>query len=210
MKKIISLLFLTFCLSIFAQEAPVIKGKITDTKTGETMVAVNIIADNRGGTISDSNGEYSLAVSPGEHVISYYFIGYENRSETITVVAGEIIDLDIAMKLSSQMLDEVVVTAGRYEQKLSEVTVSMEVLKRQQISNRNITSLDMILDKTSGIAILDGQPSIRGGGGYSYGAGSRVLMLVDDMPMISGDAGDIKWNYLPVENINQVEVIKGA
>jgi iron complex outermembrane receptor protein len=35
-------------------------------------------------------------------------------------------------------------------------------------------------------------------------------MLVDDMPMISGDAGDIKWSFMPTENINQVEVIKGA
>ena len=108
------------------------------------------------------------------------------------------------------MLDEVVVSAGKYEQKLSDVTVSMEVINPHQLSSQNITSLDMILEKTSGISILDGQPSIRGGSGFSYGAGSRVLMLVDDLPMISGDAGDIKWNYLPVENVNQVEVIKGA
>ncbi len=110
----------------------------------------------------------------------------------------------------TKVLDEVVVSAGRFEQKLSDITVSMEVVKARQLSNQNITSLDQILEKTSGINILDGQPSIRGGSGYSYGAGSRVLMLVDDMPMISGDAGDIKWNYLPVENINQVEVVKGA
>ena len=68
----------------------------------------------------------------------------------------------------------------------------------------------MILEKTSGISILDGQPSIRGGSGFSYGVGSRVLMLVDDLPMISADAGDIKWNYMPVENLNQIEVIKGC
>jgi iron complex outermembrane receptor protein len=35
-------------------------------------------------------------------------------------------------------------------------------------------------------------------------------MLVDDLPMLSADAGDVKWSYLPVENLNQVEVIKGA
>jgi iron complex outermembrane receptor protein len=104
----------------------------------------------------------------------------------------------------------VVVSAGKYEQKLSDVTVSMEVLKPHQLSNQNSTSLDMILEKTPGISILDGQPSIRGGSGYSYGVGSRVLMLVDDLPMMAWDAGDIRWNYLPVENINQVEVIKGA
>jgi iron complex outermembrane receptor protein len=58
--------------------------------------------------------------------------------------------------------------------------------------------------------VNDGQASIRGGSGFSYGAGSRVLMLVDEMPMISADASDIKWNYLPIENLEQVEVVKGA
>ena len=37
---------------------------------------------------------------------------------------------------------------------------------------------------------MDGQVSIRGGGGFSYGAGSRVLLLWNGVPMISGDAGD--------------------
>ncbi|MFM7812910.1 MAG: TonB-dependent receptor plug domain-containing protein, partial [Flavobacteriales bacterium] len=43
-----------------------------------------------------------------------------------------------------------------------------------------------------------------------FGAGSRVQILVDDMPTLSGDAGRPNWDYLPVENISQVEVIKGA
>ena len=58
--------------------------------------------------------------------------------------------------------------------------------------------------------ILDGQPGIRGGAGYSYGAGSRVLVLLDDLPILTGDAGDVKWDYLPVENVGQIEIIKGA
>ena len=39
---------------------------------------------------------------------------------------------------------------------------------------------------------------------------SRVLVLVDDMPLISGDAGQVQWKLIATENINQVEVIKGA
>ena len=57
---------------------------------------------------------------------------------------------------------------------------------------------------------MDGQASIRGGSGFSYGAGSRVLALIDGLPMISPDAGNIKWQFLPLENISQVEIIKGA
>jgi len=210
MRGIATMLFLSLFAVGNAQEKAIIRGKVTDNKTGQPMIAVNISENGISGTISDSTGIFELYVSPGQHNISFYYVGYETLAKSLTVREGEIKELDVRLVEITRVLDEVVVSAGRYEQKLSDVTVSMEVVKARQISNQNVTSLDMILEKTSGINILDGQPSIRGGSGYSYGAGSRVLMLVDDMPMIAGDAGDIKWNYLPVENINQVEVVKGA
>jgi iron complex outermembrane receptor protein len=61
-----------------------------------------------------------------------------------------------------------------------------------------------------GVNVIDGQANIRGGSGFSYGAGSRVLVMVDEMPMLTADAGDVKWSFLPVENCEQIEVIKGA
>ena len=86
----------------------------------------------------------------------------------------------------------------------------MAVLKPREIELQNTVSLDEILDKTSGFDILDGQPSIRGGSGFSYGAGSRVLVMLNGLPLIAGDAGDVKWDYLPLETLSQVEIIKGA
>jgi iron complex outermembrane receptor protein len=114
------------------------------------------------------------------------------------------------MECANKILDEVVISAGRYEQKLSDVTVSMEIIKPSLVENKSTVSLDQIVNQVPGINVSDGQASIRAGSGFSYGAGSRVLMLVDEMPMISADAADIKWNYLPLENISQIEVIKGA
>lgn len=198
------------CPYIHAQGSGTVSGVVTDTESGKPMVAVNISADNRSGTITDGQGAFILRLQPGEHHIGFYYVGYKVIRQQVTLAAGETVHLEIGMKMSSRMLDEVVVSESKYEEKLSDVTVSLEVIKPYQLSNQNITSLDDILEKTPGISILDGQPSIRGGSGFSYGVGSRVLMLVDDLPMISGDAGDIKWNYMPVENLNQVEVIKGA
>ena len=193
-----------------AQEKGIISGSVSDAFSGEPLIAANISVDRHSGTSTDLKGEFSLNLDAGKHLLEFTYVGYVDQQREILVEEGESIHLEILMKVSSKMLDEVVVSAGKYEQKLSEVTVSMEVIKAHQLSNQNIVSLDMILERTPGISILDGQPSIRGGSGFSYGAGSRVLMLVDDLPMISADAGDIKWSYLPVENLGQVEVIKGA
>lgn len=197
-------------IHLIAQDNGFVTGIILDTETGNPMEAVTVSANKRSGTISDQEGKFSLSLVSGRHLLEFYFVGYERSRQQIIINEGDTTQLTIMMQISSRMLEEVVVSEGKYEQKLSDVTVSMEVLKPHQLSDQNITSLDMILDKTPGISILDGQPSIRGGSGYSYGVGSRVLMLVDDIPMITGDAADIKWNYLPVENMNQVEVIKGA
>ena len=58
--------------------------------------------------------------------------------------------------------------------------------------------------------MVSSQPNIRGGSGWSYGAGSRVLLLVDDIPALQADAGLAQWDDIPVENIAQIEVVKGA
>lgn len=187
-----------------------ISGRVYDDATNEPLVAVHVSADRLSGTATDLQGKFTLTLDPGDHILEFSYVGYAAQNMELSLSDGQTFLLEIGMNRSSKMLDEVVVSAGKYEQKLSDVTVSMEVIKPYQLSKQNIVSLDMILEKTPGFSILDGQPSIRGGSGFSYGAGSRVLVLVDDLPMISADAGDIKWNYLPVENLNQVEVIKGA
>lgn len=203
-------ILLLSCVNVLGQNTGTLTGVIRDAGSGDPMIATSISADRQKGAISDERGAFSLELTAGDHLLEFFYVGYERVSMDVTIKADEILVLDVEMIVSSKMLDEVVVSAGKFEQKLSDLTVSMEILHPRQLSNQNITSLDMILEKTSGISILDGQPSIRGGSGFSYGVGSRVLMLVDDLPMISGDAGDIKWSYLPVENVNQVEVIKGA
>lgn len=160
MRAAISILFLLLFVSVSGQEKATVSGKVTDGKTRQSMIAVNIGIDGKGGAISDSEGNYTIFISPGQHIISFSFVGYEPFFKTVSLASGKSMVLNVDMQVSTRILDEVVVSAGRYEQKLSDVTVSMEIIKTHQLSNQNITSLDMILEKTSGINILDGQASM--------------------------------------------------
>jgi iron complex outermembrane receptor protein len=204
---IIAALF--FCLIAYSQEA-YIKGKVIDAQSKETLIGVNVILSDNTGSATDIDGNYTIKVKPGKITITFKYIGYKSVTKTIDIAEGETKILNQALEKDSKELDVVVVSAGRYEQKLEDVTVSMEVLKPDLIENKNTTNMETIIEQIPGVNIIDGQANIRGGGGFSYGAGSRVLLLVDDMPLLSADAGDIKWNFIPVENIEQVEVIKGA
>jgi outer membrane receptor protein involved in Fe transport len=204
------LVFFVFVSLILYSQESFIKGKITDAQTKETLIGVNVILSDNTGAATDIDGNYTIKVKPGKTTVTFKYIGYKTVSKTIDIADGETKVLNLALEKDSKELDVVVVSAGRFEQKLGDVTVSMEVIKPELIENKNTTNMETIIDQTPGVSIIDGQANIRGGGGFSYGAGSRVLLLVDDMPMITADAGDIKWNFIPVENIEQVEVIKGA
>lgn len=186
-----------------------VNGFVKDSATGEPLTGVVIYAlKDSTGTVTDFNGAFSISLKKGDQELRFDYTGY--RRKIVTVYPGSEASVNVFMSPDSKQLNLVVVSSGRYEQKISEVPVSMEVIKPQLIQNKNISNLEAIIDQTPGVNVTDDQANIRGGSGYSYGAGSRVLMVVDDMPMVSGDAGDVKWNYLPIENVSQVEVMKGA
>jgi iron complex outermembrane receptor protein len=210
MKQFYILLVVLGFSAIANAQKTAITGKVIDAKTKEPLTGVAVVADDKTGVTTDINGLYILEITAGAHSISYKFIGYATEVKKITIKQGEIQEININAEPSSSMLDEMVVSAGKFEQKVSDVTVSIQTIKPTMIENNNTNSIETIIDKTPGVTIMDDQASIRGGSGYSYGAGSRVLLLVDDLPMLSGDAGDVKWNFAPVENIEQIEVIKGA
>ncbi len=211
-KTIFLILFCHFLFlsTLYPQDTGIITGSITDSKTGEPLAGATVVLNDSTGISSDSDGMYAMNLQPGTYLVTYQFIGYQSITKEISFFAQDTIWINVALEVKIKVLEEIVVTAGKFDQKLSDVTISMEVLKPVMIQQNNHISLETLISQVPGINVLDGQTSIRGGSGYSYGAGSRVQVLVDDLPIITADVGDVKWDFLPVENIAQVEILKGA
>ncbi len=215
MKKIffISAAVLISIAHTFAQTGT-LKGTIMD-KNDDPLYGVNVMIEQKNsdfttGGITDFDGKFSFELNPGTYDVKIQYVGYTNIEKVLEIKSGEAAELDITLQEKTEIIDEVVVSASKYEQKLSDVISSMEVIKPQMIENTNTNSMKDAISKIPGVEVNDKQTSIRGGSGWSYGAGSRVLVLVNELPILSADAGDIKWDYMPVENIAQVEVLKGA
>ncbi|MEJ2595023.1 MAG: TonB-dependent receptor [bacterium] len=187
-----------------------ITGYVKDSLTGQGLSEVNIDANKTYGASTNEEGFFQLAIPPGEYHLTFSYIGYRTGYYDLYLTEGQHFHLTFSLLPQAVDLDVAVITAGRYEQRLSDVSVSMSVMKPAFIRSINTVDLDYTLNYMPGLDILDGQASIRGGGGYSYGAGSRVSVLVDDLPMLTAAESDVKWNFLPVEEIGQVEVLKGA
>jgi len=208
-------LILSVLLSVnvcYSQETGVLKGKISDAISKEYLpgATVRLVTNLAKGTVSDIDGNYSMVLDTGYYELFAVFIGSVNDTFSVHIQSNHSTERDIAMMPVAKFLQTIVVSSGKFDQKLEEMTVSMEVIKPDLINNKNTTSIETALEQVPGLTIIDNDPQIRGGSGFTFGVGSRVAIVVDGIPLLSGDAGRPEWSYIPVENIEQIEIIKGA
>ncbi|MBG0858644.1 MAG: carboxypeptidase-like regulatory domain-containing protein, partial [Bacteroidales bacterium] len=211
MRSLLSAFGFILSISLNASDADgIVAGKVFDKNTGEPLAGVYVIYGKNLGTTSNKDGLYIFRSEEGKLNVTFQFIGYESVTRNVNLTENDTTELNIGLELQIREIDQVVVSANRIEQRVAELSVSMDIIKTSFLSGNHITDAQELINKNPGIEVLDGQASIRGGSGYAYGAGSRVLALVDGLPFISADAGNIKWQFLPLENLSQVEIIKGA
>jgi outer membrane cobalamin receptor len=216
MFKSFLLLFIGLTLSsssVYSQTGTgVLKGNIRDKDSKESVIGatIQLMNDLSKGTASDIDGNYVLVLDTGYYKILCSYMGLESDTFSVVIKENQISQKNIILKQTAKNLETVVVSSGKFEQKLEELTVSMEVIKPNLINNKNTTSIETVLEQVPGLTIIDNDPQIRGGSGFTFGVGSRVAIVVDGIPLLSGDAGRPEWSYIPVENIEQIEVIKGA
>ena len=144
---------------------------------------------------------------PGRYDLLCSHIGY--RSHTLPGVApGE--ERVVALEPTAVEVPEMVVSAARRSQTFAQAPISISVADAERIADHNAFSLTGPLRYVSGVSQVGSQPVIRGSSGFSRGTGSRLLMLVDGFPLLSSDLGDIKWDAVPLQQVERVEVVKGA
>ena len=211
-KHFFVLAFLLFLFNSALAQQAVLRGKVLNAETNEALpgATVFLLDDKQNAVATDENGNYSLQVSAGDLQLVSGFIGMLSDTIKLKTEAGKTITRNIYLYASKQNLQTTVITASRHAQRVEESISSMEVLKPELIENKNTTSIESALEQVPGLNILDAEPQIRGGSGFSFGVGSRVATLIDGLPIMTGDAGKTEWSFIPVENIEQIEVVKGA
>jgi len=208
MQKIVFIMCLALMSTAIGVQAQTVSGLISNT-AGEPITG-SYVTSGTNTVASGLDGEYTLQLTPGTHTISCSFIGMATQSKSVSLNEGQNVIFNVVLETEARVLDMAVVSAGRFEQSVAEVTVSIEILQPALVESKAATSLESALEQVPGVSMVDGEPQIRSGSGFSYGAGSRVMVMVDDLPVLSGDAGRPSWGFLPLENLDQIEVIKGA
>lgn len=184
-----------------------LKGVVLDGLTKEPLAGATVLWASDQGTVTELDGTFKVdpALPQVELVISY--VGYDPWKGALSAANSP---LTIYLLPAENILNAAVVTTSRYAKALGESTVSIDVIRQDLIQSNSPSSAIELLDKIPGVNVVGDQANIRGGSGFSYGAGSRVMLLVNDLPVLQFDAGYPNWSDLPIENTQQIEVVKGA
>ncbi len=203
MMSVLTILFLVF------QSAPILSGTVTD-ENNEALPGVHLYwSDGSGGTTSDLNGNFRLRIPENERpelIVS--MIGFQRLSIRFSSI-DDFDSFSITLEPITLRSGDVIVTAGRYSQLQGSVAMSITTVNTAEIEQRNAVSLDEVLRYIPGVQMAQNQVNIRGSTGFSYGTGSRVLLLIDGVPMMGPDQNDIKFDALPMSQVERIEVIKG-
>lgn len=209
----IFLLIFVIPLFLFAQDYGKITGNIFDRKSGKPLYGVNILVKNTFiGTSTDASGEFIIDhLSEGKYVLSISMIGYKKRTiSNLEIFRGRLTNLDIELEQDVLASPSIVVTATRKEQDVMESPLSVSVIGPRQIAEKSAVSLAEVLIYQPGVNTVKGQLNIRGASGYTLGAGSRCLLLIDGIPLLGSAAGNISWSVIPTSEIERVEIVKSG
>lgn len=208
MKKIFIFITLLPVLVSFAQSGA-IKGKVI-TNENEPLINANvIIIGTQLGVATLPDGTFEIKNVPfGKYTIEVSLIGYGKKKISLLLTA-KTKPVTIILTEEAIQSEQIVVSAGKYEQRVQDLSVSTAVLTPDNLSRKNYLTFDGALRFVPGVQMNLEQVSIRGSNGYSKGAGARVLVAVNGIPLYSGDTGDIVWELIPVADIERIEIIKG-
>ncbi|NQT25095.1 TonB-dependent receptor [candidate division KSB1 bacterium] len=187
-------------------------GSVLDAKTGSSLYGANIfLKGTLLGAATDDSGQYTITnLPPDQYELVATMIGYKKSETSVVIRMGEQTRMNFDLQPTILQQPNMVVTASKRKQALEDATTTVEIMSLAEIQSRNVTTLDEALQNVSGFRVIKGQIDLRGSTGFNWSAGSRVLLMVDGHPMINGDTGGINWDAIPVEQIERVEIIKGA
>lgn len=190
-----------------------IAGRVTSRGDGEGLVgATAFLQGTVRGTTTNAKGEFRIPdIAPGTYTLVVSIVGYQRETrEGVSIEEGKETVVNVSLLSTPVQTEQIVVTASKRPQSLQEVPISMSIMEAREIEQRNPYTVEDALRYIPGVNSTGGQLNIRGSSGYSRGAGSRVLMLLDGIPFITGDTGELNFESIPVGMIDRIEVVKGA
>uniref|UniRef100_UPI003FEF1DBE SusC/RagA family TonB-linked outer membrane protein n=1 Tax=Prevotella sp. TaxID=59823 RepID=UPI003FEF1DBE len=206
-------LFVLGCLQLMAQTRT-IKGEVTDAQNGEALIGATVMVEGeKGGTVTDFDGNFSLQVSSSAKKIKVSYIGYIDKVLSISD------NMKVKLESDSKALADVVVI-GYGTARKSDLTGSVATVKSKDFNKGLVSSPEQLINgKVSGVQIMSNSGSASAGstirvrGGASLNASNDPLIVLDGVPLEQGGISGNSSNFLSMINPSDIEsmtVLKDA
>ena len=206
-------LFVIGCLQLMAQTRT-IKGEVTDAQNGEALIGATLMVEGeKGGTVTDFDGNFSLQVSSSAKKIKVSYIGYIDKVLSISD------NMKVKLESDSKALADVVVI-GYGTARKSDLTGSVATVKSKDFNKGLVSSPEQLINgKVSGVQIMSNSGSASAGstirvrGGASLNASNDPLIVLDGVPLEQGGISGNSSNFLSMINPSDIEsmtVLKDA
>lgn len=217
MRKLLLLSLFQTLLVLGAWAQKTVTGKVTDN-TGTPVANVSVqVKGSRTGTMTDANGSFAIAISAEAKTLVFSAVDFTTVEEA---VGGRTV-INVSLAPQEKVLQDVIVV-GYGTQRKKEVTGSIATVKGADLANKPVQSFEQALGgRAAGVqvtipsGVLNAPPVLRIRGTNSISLSSYPLIVLDGVPMYSGDfsgtsaAGNILASINP-NDIESVDIAKDA
>ncbi len=209
MKKVLLVCF-TWLLAFHAMaQDRVVSGRVTSAEDGTALPGVNVVVKGTtNGTVTDSEGRYSISLVSSESSLVFSFIGLK----TVEIQIGERLLVDVQLVSDVTQLSEIIVTGTGVATEKKKLAISVESLSSEKFPSAPTASIDQALvGRIAGaqISSVDGTPganvNILLRGVNSINQRTNPMILIDGVQM-----GSTNLNAIDMNTIDRVEVVQGA
>ena len=219
------LFVLIFPISTSAQPTGTINGTVVDER-GDPLPGANVgLMGTLIGATTDTNGSFTLSVSPGTYHVQVSFVGYTTRQQRVMINAGQSITLHFVLNgVIAEFGEEIIVLGSRTHRTAIETSVPVDVIPAQMLEQMGVTELNQALHllapsfNASHQTISDGTDHINPASLRGLGP-DQVLVLINGkrrhssaLVHVNGTFGrgtvGVDLNAIPTSAIERIEVLR--
>lgn len=214
--KIFTKMLMAICLMLLLSSALIaqnntIKGIVVNGENGKILKGANVrIHGTTVSYITNENGEFFFSnIDKGEYIIKASYMGYVTERKKINITEG-VVNISFKLFKTNLLLDEVTITGTGSHYRLKNTPIQTELITKKTIENLALNDFENVLTTIS--PSFDISPSA-GMGSFSHinGLSSKYISFMVDGRKLTGDiSGNIDLQRINPDNIERVEIIKGA
>ncbi|MBU2921777.1 TonB-dependent receptor [Winogradskyella psychrotolerans] len=214
MKKLFLLLTLISTFAMAAQNSGSITGIITEASGTPLSGATVYIKSLDKGTVTDYDGKFILEnIAAGTYDIAISYVGFATTTQSITIIAGKATSLNTSLKESDSILNEVIITANKKPQKITDVPATVNVITSKDIEEFPSFNIGELAARQKGVDFV--RSGVLGTGinirGFNSAFNSKNLQVTDDRlsTLIATGLPLGSFSTVTKDDIARVEILLG-